>query len=93
VPPFLLWFCAFASSTSPLWSSSAFPFFSAASKAFMVGHRPGESYESIRWNLLNPQKNGSNYTHIPPMRKEKLPVPSVQWTGDKRREWIQLGTR
>jgi hypothetical protein len=37
VPPFLLWFCAFASSTSSLWSSSTFPFLSAASKAFMVG--------------------------------------------------------
>jgi hypothetical protein len=37
VPPFLLWFCMFANSTSWLWSSATFPFFSAASKAFIVG--------------------------------------------------------
>jgi hypothetical protein len=36
-PLLLLWFCAFAKSKSCLRSSSAFPFFSAASNAFMVG--------------------------------------------------------
>ena len=37
VLPSVLLFCAFASSKSCLWSSSAFPFFWAASTAFMVG--------------------------------------------------------
>ena len=37
VPPFLLWFSDFASSTSWLCSSSVFPFFLATSKAFIVG--------------------------------------------------------
>ena len=37
VPPLLSLFCALASSRSWLWSSSSFLFFSAASKAFIVG--------------------------------------------------------
>ena len=37
VPPFVLLFCAFAMSTSWLWSSFTLPLFSAASTAFMVG--------------------------------------------------------
>ena len=34
--PFVLLFCAFASSKSWLWRSSTFPLFSAASKAFII---------------------------------------------------------
>jgi len=37
VPASLLLFCEFASFTSWLWSSSPFPFYRAASTAFIVG--------------------------------------------------------